>query len=63
MEEYEQVMKLNVVRPVTVTGVTRTTMGTFLVETDCLLGGTPARWEARTVISCECADNGIGFWH
>lgn len=53
MEEYEQVMKLNVVRPVTVTGVTRTTMGTFLVDTDCLLGGAPARWEARTVISGE----------
>lgn len=53
MEEYEHMMKLNVVRPVTVTGVTRTTMGTFLVDTDCLLGGAPARWEARTVISGE----------
>ncbi|CAN0509195.1 unnamed protein product, partial [Ectocarpus sp. 12 AP-2014] len=51
MEEYESVMKLNVVRPVNVTGVSRTPMGTFLVETDCLLGGTVARWEARTVIS------------
>lgn len=53
MEEYESVMKLNVVRPVTVTNVSRTAMGTFLVETDCLLGGTPARWEARTVVSGE----------
>ncbi|CAN0453878.1 unnamed protein product, partial [Ectocarpus sp. 12 AP-2014] len=51
MEEYESVMQLNVVRPVNVTGVSRTPMGTFLVETDCLLGGTVARWEARTVIS------------
>ncbi|CAN0092796.1 unnamed protein product [Ectocarpus sp. 6 AP-2014] len=51
MEEYESVMKLNVVRPVNVTGVSRTPMGTFLVETDCLLGGMVARWEARTVIS------------
>lgn len=51
MEEYESIMKLNVVRPVTVTGVTRTTMGTYLVETDCLLGGAPARWECRAVIS------------
>lgn len=46
-------MKLNIVRPVTVTGVTRTAMGTFMVDTDCLLGGTPARWEARAVISGE----------
>lgn len=53
MEEYEKAMKLNVVRPVTVTGVTRTSMGTFLVDTDCLLGGTAARWEARAVISGE----------
>ena len=53
MEEYESVMKLNVVRPVTVKDVSRTAMGTFLVETDCLLGGTPARWEARTVVSGE----------
>ncbi|CAM9256285.1 unnamed protein product, partial [Hapterophycus canaliculatus] len=51
MEEYESVMRLNVVRPVKVTGVTKTAMGTFLVETDCSLGGTAARWEARTVIS------------
>ena len=56
MEEYEEVMKLNVVRPVTVTGVTRTTMGTFLVDTDCLLGGSSARWEARAVISGEIRD-------
>ena len=48
-------MNLNVVRPVKVTGVSQTTMGTFLVETDCLLGGSVARWEARTVISGECA--------
>lgn len=53
MEEYESVMNLNVVRPVKVTGVSRTPMGTFLVETDCLLGGMVARWEARTVISGE----------
>lgn len=53
MAEYESVMKLNVVRPVKVTGVSRTTMGTFLVDTDCLLGGSVARWEARTVISGE----------
>eukprot|EP00904_Undaria_pinnatifida_P007000 jgi/Undpi1/342/HiC_scaffold_1.g00338.m1 len=53
MEEYESVMKLNVVRPVTVKDVSRTAMGTFLVETDCLLGGTPARWEARTVVSAS----------
>lgn len=46
-------MNLNVVRPVKVTGVSRTTMGTFLVDTDCLLGGSVARWEARTVISGE----------
>lgn len=51
MEEYESVMKLNVVRPVTVTGVSRTAMGTFLVETDCLMGGAPAQWECRAVIS------------
>lgn len=51
MEEYEEAMKLNVIRPVTVTGVTRTTMGTFIVETDCLLGGAPAHWECRAVIS------------
>lgn len=44
-------MNLNVVRPVKVTGVSRTAMGTFLVDTDCLLGGSVARWEARTVIS------------
>ena len=53
MAEYESVMNLNVVRPVKVTGVSRTTMGTFLVDTDCLLGGSVARWEARTVISGE----------
>lgn len=51
MAEYESVMNLNVVRPVKVTGVSMTTMGTFLVDTDCLLGGNVARWEARTVIS------------
>lgn len=51
MEEYEELMKLKVVRPVTVTGVTRTAMGTFIVETNCLLGGSPARWECRAVIS------------
>ncbi|CAM9508495.1 unnamed protein product [Sphacelaria rigidula] len=51
MEEYESVMKLDVVRPVTVTGVKRTAMGTYLVETDCLMGGAPAQWECRAVIS------------
>eukprot|EP00903_Cladosiphon_okamuranus_P016261 g14997.t2 len=51
MAEYESVMNLNVLRPVKVTGVSMTTMGTFLVDTDCLLGGNVARWEARTVIS------------
>lgn len=56
MAEYESVMNLNVVRPVKVTGVSRTAMGTFLVDTDCLLGGNVARWEARTVISGKLVD-------
>lgn len=59
MAEYEELMKLNIMRPVTVSSVTRTTAGTLLVETSSDASGSADRWECRAVISGERMTTGL----